>query len=89
MNHAVIQCDSDGVILLDKGSLNKTRLNKVIFNPCKYKTFYMYNTLYPQKNLKKGVAYFLEENAELMFGEVPVNYYKDEKPSKSMNKLNK
>lgn len=30
MNHAVIQCDSDGVVLLDKGSLNKTRLNKVI-----------------------------------------------------------
>lgn len=29
MNHAVIQCDSDGVILLDKGSLNKTKLNKV------------------------------------------------------------
>lgn len=30
MNHAVIQCDSDGVVLSDKGSLNKTRLNKVI-----------------------------------------------------------
>lgn len=30
MNHAVIQCDSDGVVLLDKGSLNKTKLNKVI-----------------------------------------------------------
>jgi hypothetical protein len=29
MNHAVIQCDSDGVVLLDKGSLNKTKLNKV------------------------------------------------------------
>lgn len=30
MNHAVIQCDSDGVVLVDKGSLNKTKLNKVI-----------------------------------------------------------
>lgn len=30
MNHAVIQCDSDGVVLLDKGSLNKTKLNKVL-----------------------------------------------------------
>lgn len=30
MNHAVIQCDSDGVVLLDKGSLNKTKLNKVV-----------------------------------------------------------
>lgn len=30
MYHAVIQCDSDGVVLLDKGSLNKTKLNKVV-----------------------------------------------------------
>lgn len=86
MNHAVIQCDSDGVVLIDKGSLNKTRLNKVISNLCLYKTLYMYNTFYPQKNLKKGVAYFIDENAVLMFGEVQVNYYIDGKPSKSINK---
>ncbi|XP_026810303.1 uncharacterized protein LOC113551922 isoform X4 [Rhopalosiphum maidis] len=55
MNHAVIQCDSDGVVLLDKGSLNKTKLNK--------------------KNLRKDVAYFLEENALLMFGEVQADYF--------------
>lgn len=36
MNHAVIQCDSDGVVLLDKGSLNKTKLNKVIINNSKF-----------------------------------------------------
>jgi len=36
MNHAVIQCDSDGVVLLDKGSLNKTKLNKVITNNFKF-----------------------------------------------------
>ncbi|XP_025407831.1 myb-like protein A isoform X3 [Sipha flava] len=63
MNHAVIQCDSDGVVLLDKGSLNKTKLNK--------------------KPLKKNVAYFLEENACLMFGEIKANYYVDGKPTEA------
>ncbi|XP_008179404.1 probable serine/threonine-protein kinase DDB_G0282963 isoform X2 [Acyrthosiphon pisum] len=58
MNHAVIQCDSDGVVLLDKGSLNKTKLNK--------------------KTLRKDVAYFLEENALLMFGEVQADYFINE-----------
>ncbi|XP_060864930.1 uncharacterized protein LOC132941080 isoform X2 [Metopolophium dirhodum] len=59
MNHAVIQCDSDGVVLLDKGSLNKTKLNKKI--------------------LRKDVAYFLEENTLLMFGEVQADYFINEK----------
>ncbi|KAL5240814.1 hypothetical protein ACI65C_008224 [Semiaphis heraclei] len=59
MNHAVIQCDSDGVVLLDKGSLNKTKINKKI--------------------LKKDVAYFLEENALLVFGEVRADYFVNER----------
>lgn len=88
MYHAVIQCDSDGVVLLDKGSLNKTKLNKVLLNSCLNKILYIYNTLYQQKNLKKGVAYFLDENAVLMFGEVLVNYYVHGKPSKTINEIN-
>ncbi|XP_050528094.1 putative uncharacterized protein DDB_G0282133 isoform X2 [Daktulosphaira vitifoliae] len=55
MYHAVIQCDSDGVVLLDKGSLNKTKLN--------------------QKNLKKNVAYFLDEDSLITFGDVQAHYY--------------
>lgn len=49
MNHAVIQCDSDGVVLLDKGSLNKTRLNKVIiffFIYTMYRLLYTYLLYY-------------------------------------------
>ncbi|XP_050439788.1 putative histone-lysine N-methyltransferase 1 isoform X2 [Adelges cooleyi] len=57
MYHAVIQCDSDGIVLLDKGSLNKTKLNK--------------------KTLRKDVAYFLDEDSSLSFGEVQANYYVD------------
>lgn len=44
MNHAVIQCDSDGVVLLDKGSLNKTRLNKVII--CFYNVLFVFTIFY-------------------------------------------
>ncbi|XP_022178771.1 uncharacterized protein LOC111039529 [Myzus persicae] len=65
MNHAVIQCDSDGVVLLDKGSLNKTKLNK--------------------KTLRKDVAYFLEENALLVFGEVRANYCMNEESNEFTN----
>lgn len=75
MNHAVIQCDSDGVVLLDKGSLNKTRLNKVI-TIVLFDDFHIFNTFMQlQKILKKAVAYFLDENALLMFGEVRAKYF--------------
>jgi hypothetical protein len=33
--------------------------------------------------LKKNVAYFLEENACLMFGEIKANYYVDGKPTEA------
>jgi len=46
MNHAVIQCDSDGVVLLDKGSLNKTKLNKV------YLIISVYSLYIPTVNYK-------------------------------------
>lgn len=37
--------------------------------------------------MKKNVAYFLEENTYLMFGEVQANYYVDEEPTNVTNEV--